>query len=114
MRTFSRETIEYARSRGIADPEANLPLICDGCSGGLSWLYALGGKAVSCEECCNRHDIDYQLGGTRQDRADADARLYQCASQPGGWKRLRAAAMWVTVRIFGWWYWERGGEQQNF
>ncbi len=57
---YSAETIAYAAGKGIAEDE--LPLIIDGCSGGISWIYAIGGKAISCQECCNRHDIDYQFG----------------------------------------------------
>ena len=103
MGAFSDETIAYAVARGINPMD--LPLICNGCSGGLSWLYALGGRSISCEECCNRHDIDYELGGTPQDRAEADRRLRDCASRPGGWKAARAWVMWAAVRVFGWGYW---------
>lgn len=103
-RRYSEETRAYAEKRGI-DP-IDLPLIVDGCSGGLSWLYAFGGKTLSCEECCNRHDIDYTLGGSSKDRRLADKRLRECAAQGGGWKTVRAWIMWVFVRLFGWAFWE--------
>lgn len=100
---FDAVTVAYAASRGIT--EAELPLIVNGCSGGVSWLYALGGRHISCAGCCNRHDIDYQLGGTPIMRKEADLRLRQCAGAAGGWKRVRAWGMWVAVRVAGRWHW---------
>jgi hypothetical protein len=103
---FSDETIAYAAMRGIAEDE--LPLVVDGCSGGLSWLYALGGKSISVEQCCHRHDIDYQLGGTAKERKDADSRLLECAVAKAGdsaFKRFRAYVVWAAVRLFGGGYW---------
>ena len=102
MAYFSDETKAYAIKRGV-DP-FDLPLISDGCSGGISWLYAIGGRSISCEECCNRHDIDYQLGGTQSDRKAADKRLLACALEKAGgsrWKRARAYVMYGFVRAFG-------------
>jgi len=100
---FDPETIAYAAGRGISADE--LPLVSNGCSGGLSWLYALGDKSISCEQCCHIHDIDYQLGGTRKDRAAADKRLRDCAGQRGGWRKARAWVIWAAVRCCGWRYW---------
>lgn len=100
---YDAKTIAYAASLGIA--EAELPLIVNGCSGGVSWLYALGGRHISCEGCCNRHDIDYQLGGTPKERRAADVRLRQCAGAAGGWRVVRAWGMWAAVRLAGRWYW---------
>lgn len=118
MPSFADTTIAYAASRGIAAEE--LPLVCNGCSGGLSWLYALGGRTISCEQCCHCHDIDYQLGGTAKDRADADRRLRECAAVAGSfppgltgdarrvWRRMRSWVMWAAVRCCGWHYWPKG------
>ena len=100
---FDKETIAYAATKGITEDE--LPLVVNGCSGGISWLYALGGRRMSCEGCCNLHDIDYQLGGTPAMRTLADQRLRHCAGAAGGWKRARAWAMWAAVRLAGHWYW---------
>lgn len=105
MTTYSPALIDYAASRGIAADE--LPLICDGCSGGLSWLYALAGRHISCEDCCNVHDIDYQLGGGKHDRREADARLRDCAAKGGGFRPCRAFVMWAGVRLCGWAYWAK-------
>ena len=108
---YSDTVIDYAAARGIAEDE--LPLVSNGCSGGLSWLYALGGKSISCEQCCHIHDIDYELGGTRKDRAAADRRLRECAARAGsfppgwkgavrrGWRSFRAWMMWAVIRLCG-------------
>ena len=100
---FDVETTAYAINRGITEDE--LPLVVNGCSGGISWMYTLGGRHISCEGCCNRHDIDYQLGGTPANRKASDRRLRDCAGAAGRWKRVRAWAMWVAVRVAGRWYW---------
>lgn len=99
---FSEETITYAKMRGM-DP-ADLPLVCNGCSGGISPLYAIAGRGISCVECCNRHDIDYALGGSGADRKAADTRLLACALEKAGkngWKRFRAYVMYGVVRACG-------------
>ncbi len=108
---FSASTIAYAAMRGLAEDE--LPLIIDGCSGGISWLYAIGGKHISCEDCCNIHDIDYQLGGTAAERKTADLQLRDCAAASAAnsgwlvrsWSTARAWVMYVAVRMFGGRYW---------
>ena len=116
-KSYSEAVIAYAAARGINAGE--LPLLIDGCSGGLTWLYALGGKTISCEDCCNIHDLDYQLGGTPDDRARADAALRTCAAAAGSfppgirgtcrrlWRTARAWIMWASVRLFGGRYWTR-------
>lgn len=114
MKTFSPEVIAYAASKGIDEDE--LPLIIDGCSGGLSWLYNIGGKTISCEDCCNCHDIDYQLGGTEEERKDADKRLRDCSARAGSfnglkgqflkaWRWTRAWIMYAAVRLFAKSHW---------
>lgn len=130
--SYSAETIAHAASRGVDVGE--LPLIVDGCSGGMTWLYAIGGRHVSCEDCCNRHDIDYQFGGSREERRASDKRLRECAARAGKpvpgwlermrdskprrawifiwvpplrrlWRWIRAWVMWVSVRAVGWKWW---------
>lgn len=99
---FSNETIAYAVKRGV-DP-FDLPLVCDGCSGGISWLYALTGESISIEQCCHRHDIDYELGGSDADRKAADKRLRNCALEKAGGNALKKARAWIIygcVRVFG-------------
>ena len=112
--TFSDETIAYAVARGI-NP-ADLPLISNGCSGGLSWLYALGGDSISCEQCCHRHDIDYELGGNAAERKAADKRLRDCAlgkAGGNGFKRFRAHVMYAAVRAFGGPFWAGESKQRG-
>lgn len=115
MGRFSDKTIAYAAERGIDEDE--LPLIVDGCSGGLSKLYRLSGKVLDCEGCCDLHDIDYQLGGTDNERKAADLRLRECAiaavlntngtwgSMRRIWAKTRAWAMYWAVRLFGGSHW---------
>ena len=103
MGRFSDKTIAYAAERGIDEDE--LPLICDGCSGGLSSLYALFSKKVYCHECCNIHDIDYQIGGNSKDRKDADERFRICCSQGSIFNQFKARCLWLIVRLAGNKYW---------
>lgn len=115
MDRFSPETIAHAASHGIDADE--LPLICNGCSGGLSWVYALAGREISCEQCCHIHDIDYRMGGGFRDRARADRRLRKCAAKAGSfppgwkgkvrrvWRWARAWVMWGVVRLCGGYLW---------
>lgn len=51
------------------------------------------------EACCDEHDTEYYLGGTRQDRLNADKRLRECVEKMGypGWARI----MFYAVRIGG-------------
>ena len=108
---YSAETIAYAAAKGIAVDE--LPLIIDGCSGGLSWLYGIAGRTLACEGCCDRHDIDYQLGGNAAERKSADMRLRDCvvaSTLHSGWLarlwgKARAWVMYGVVRAVGARYW---------
>lgn len=85
----------------------------DGCSGGLSWAYALGGGKISCHHCCVLHDFLYEVGGSRDARKKADKLLRECAwgtHSTGGWlgrkwRQCRAWIMWAAVRMFGGRYW---------
>ena len=96
---YDRKVIAHAAACGIAEDE--LPLIIDGCSGGVSWAYGLVGKRPSFLPCCQIHDIDYQRGGSAADRADADRRFRECAGKRGGWRMARAWIMWAVLRVSG-------------
>ena len=115
---YSEDVLALAKARGITAEE--LPLIINGCSGGLSAVYALAfDRTPSCEECCYLHDLLYQLGGTAEDRKRADKALRDCAAGAGSfpagwvgvtrkvWRHIRAALMYGAVRLFGWQYWTR-------
>lgn len=114
MGRFSDETIVYAAERGITSDE--LSLIVNGCSGGLSWFYGIAGRTLTCESCCDIHDIDYQLGGTAAERKIADIRLRDCVAtsvvNKGWlarlWAKTRAWVMYVAVRMFGGRHWAGG------
>lgn len=99
-------------------PESDFPLYTNGCSGGLSWAYRLAfGRDISCEHCCDMHDLLYTLGGLEGTRKEADQQLRDCArkagSFPGGWKGIcrkavrwaRAWAMYAAVRACGGSHW---------
>lgn len=87
--------------------------LSDGCSGRLSWAYALVGREISCHKACVAHDFLYEWGGNRKDRKKADRLLRLCAARSGffppgwkgrarrGWRLLRAWAMYAAVRLFG-------------
>ena len=106
----------HARPSGRAwirqDIENYAPL-SDGCSGRLSWIYALAGKEISCHGCCVLHDWLYQLGGGRKARRDADRLLMVCAANTGDlskwWRKAgrwtRSRIMYATVRVLGRWFW---------
>ena len=86
--------IEYIYTKesvkGITPPHA---FTSDGCSGfpNGDWL-----------ECCVRHDLPYWMGGTREERANADLALKRCVSDKG--HPVVAAIMHFGVRIGGIWW----------
>jgi hypothetical protein len=71
----------------------------DGCSGGMSAMWrAVKGTPPPWEGCCDEHDRAYAKGGTPDERAAADKRLYECVRrQSPPW----AAIMFLAVRLFG-------------
>ncbi|MEG7522336.1 MAG: hypothetical protein M3H12_04455 [Chromatiales bacterium] len=72
----------------------------DGCSGGMSffWKNVLG-KTPPWEGCCDAHDQRYAVGGTEEQRWQADLELKACVTNKGhpNW----ASVMWVMVRMGG-------------
>lgn len=53
--------------------------------------------------CCDEHDLFYQQGGTRADRAFADKLFRECIREAGYPKS--AWVCWAAVRLAGWWNW---------
>ena len=113
---YSDETYAMALRHKISF--ANLPMIINGCSGGLSWLYRVGfGKTISCEPCCETHDLWYHIGPNEGTRKAADVKLRECArkagSFPAGWKGIarrvwrfiRAWTMYGIIRLVGRLHW---------
>ena len=76
--------------KGATPPHA---FTSDGCSGfpNGDWL-----------ECCVSHDLVYWMGGTREERANADLALKRCVSDKG--HPVIAAFMHFGVRIGGVWW----------
>lgn len=79
----------------------------DGCSVPW-WLRLLVGEDTTAETvACNAHDLEYLRGGTRKDRAIADAELLL------GWLLAgmdpdRANRHYTAVRLFGKRHWGDG------
>lgn len=109
---YSKEVLDLADKHGISHED--LPIIIDGCSGGLSWIYKLAlGQAPSCEQCCNAHDLRYFIGKVEGTRKQADQKLRDSSKAigyfPDGWKGtvrkvwrwFRAWVMYIAVRLFG-------------
>ena len=72
----------------------------NGCSGGMSkaWRKVTGGPPPW-ENCCNKHDQDYILGGTAAERAESDRQLRNCVRATG--HPVWAWVMWAAVRVGG-------------
>lgn len=64
---------------------------------------ALLGRDVKFRICCDEHDLFYDQGGDRRDRAYADKLLRECIAREG--HPVWAWACWAGVRCFGWWFW---------
>ena len=57
-------------------------------------------------DCCIQHDLAYWMGGTREDRRDADQALRQCVADIG--EEEIAEIMLAGVRVGGSPYWPTG------
>lgn len=112
VKNYCTEVLGVAAANGIDEEE--LPLIINGCSGGLSWFYRMAfNREISCIDCCDVHDLLYHLGGTSNDRKAADILLRKCSMQPGYystdwrvlprrfWRWIRGWIMYAAVRLFG-------------
>ncbi len=89
--------------RAGVDPEALVDIL-DGCSGGVTWFYkTFLGRDIGCRYCCDEHDLAYEEGGSRRDRALADKRFRQCIRASG--RPVRAWIFWLAVRLFGRTFW---------
>jgi len=53
-------------------------------------------------ECCVKHDVSYWMGGTREERSNADAELKKCVSDKG--HPIIAFFMYYGVRAGGVWW----------
>ena len=78
----------------------------NGCSGGISRIYGLLNRNVPFLFCCDEHDLAYEEGGIRTDRALADRRFRECVRESG--RPVRAWLLFCAVRLFGWLFWGKG------
>ncbi|MDY6882048.1 MAG: hypothetical protein V2J25_11065 [Desulfatiglans sp.] len=53
-------------------------------------------------ECCIEHDLAYWMGGTREERKEADIRLKECVGEKG--HVISGHIMYWGVRIGGVWW----------
>ena len=79
----------------------------DGCSGGMSALYAQltflhekHGSELQWRSCCEEHDKAYYYGGSKEDKKTADAALKSCVNNVIGTKFL-GNAMQIAVKLGG-------------
>ncbi|MDL2313404.1 hypothetical protein LJC36_00310 [Desulfovibrio sp. OttesenSCG-928-C14] len=90
--------------------------VSDGCSGGLSAVYAIAGRKISCHWICVLHDFLYTLGGDEMARHFADILLMHGAAGTGKfagwraslrrvWRWCRSRVMLAAVRVGGRRYW---------
>ena len=95
-------------------------MAADGCSGGMDALARIvnrlrgAGKdrPLAFTGCCDEHDLFYEQGGSRADRAFADCILRQCIARNlqrrgrSRWVRLHVPWLcWAAVRLLGGRYW---------
>lgn len=73
----------------------------DGCSGGLSWLWeTITTTQIPWHGACVKHDMEYWIGGTSEDRKKADIQLMIDVIENG--YPIIAFVMYVGVRLGGW------------
>lgn len=77
----------------------------DGCTVLTALHLRLFGLDMPFRGCCDEHDLFYEQGGSRRDRAFADKLLLRCVSDSG--HPVSAWAMWLAVRVFGGPHWAR-------
>lgn len=63
-------------------------------------------------ECCVAHDFSYSQGGTSEDRAAADGRLYECLKAKGA--PIAAWVYWAAVRLAGHHFWPRMAKPEGW
>jgi hypothetical protein len=56
-------------------------------------------------DCCSMHDIDYDKGGTKQERKKADQYLRDCIKAHG--HPYKAYIYYMGVRLFGWMFFNK-------
>lgn len=49
----------------------------EGCTG-ISWIIHAFGGELPAEKCCNKHDLNYDTGGSLKEKFRADSSLAKC------------------------------------
>jgi hypothetical protein len=80
-----------------ADPATGITLFeSDGCS---KWPEGTAENPHLWRDCCFTHDLHYWMGGTSQERLDADVELKQCVESRG--QDFQAIVIYMGVRVGG-------------
>lgn len=95
----------WVRHEGL--PQFNAELHSDGCSGGMSAIYAQlkflhknYGDTLVWRECCVIHDEAYYYGGTIKEKKQADTVLGTCVTESIG-KEYIGTIMQAAVKLGG-------------
>ena len=81
----------------FADSDMGLALFeSDGCS---KWPEGTDENPWLWRDCCFTHDLHYWMGGTSQERLDADVELKQCVESRG--QDFQAIVIYMGVRVGG-------------
>ena len=91
----------YAPRDGTSPPK---PFTTDGCSGGMSFIWNTLIKPftktdIPWKDCCVEHDKEYWLGGSREERKEADRKLAECVKNRG--YKIWSVLMYYGVRVGG-------------
>lgn len=77
--------------------------MADGCNFLTPLHQKLFKKDMPFRGCCEEHDLFYEQGGKRADRAFADKLFRKCIKAKG--YKVSAWVCWVFVRAFGGFFW---------
>lgn len=83
-------------SVSYADAERINPFTSDGCS---NWPEGPRSNPNMWRECCFVHDMSYWMGGTKEERKNADKQLRSCVKSKGA--DVNSFLMYVGVRAGG-------------
>lgn len=101
---FSSQAMAFGLSGLTIDPSHKMeirtntlsPFTTDGCS---RWRNGPKSNPTAWLDCCVEHDAAYWLGGTSEQRKNADDQLYQCIQKKG--YPFEALIMYLGVRFGG-------------
>ena len=101
----AQQDSNWAKVEGL--PKFNVKLHSDGCSGGMSSIYAQlkflhkkHGKTLEWRQCCEIHDEAYYYGGSKEQKKTADEKLGVCVTKVVG-SQFFGKTMQIAVKIGG-------------